>query len=56
MKLGFRKATDAQLKEIAYHDTEACWTDKAAAEAELMRRQYPQRFVRKNFKQKAVYR
>lgn len=49
-------ATNAQLKEIAYHDKEAHWVYKAAAEAELMRRQNPKRYIRINYKQKPLYR
>lgn len=54
-KLNFRKASEVQLREIAYNDVEACWADKAAAEAELIRRKYPKRYGRVNYKQNAVY-
>ncbi|TCN00900.1 hypothetical protein EV294_101350 [Paenibacillus sp. BK033] len=37
--MNWRKATKQQLREIAFNDDRASMTDKAAAEAELMRRQ-----------------
>lgn len=47
--MNWKQATVKQLEDIAYHDTEAHWVYKAAAEAELLRRQWTQN------KQKAVY-
>jgi len=42
MKLDYSKATKVQLRNIAFEDDEAGWADKAAAQAELLRRQFQQ--------------
>ncbi|MEF2247724.1 hypothetical protein [Paenibacillus sp. IITD108] len=39
-ELDYRSASDGELQDIAYNDDQASWIDKAAAVAELMRRNY----------------
>ncbi len=53
--LDMRKATQSQLREIAYNDDEAHWIYKAAAMAELMRLDNPQRYGHHQIKIRAVY-
>lgn len=52
MQLDYRKASIAQLRNIANEDDEADWADRIAAQAELLRRKYPNRY--KNYKQRSV--
>lgn len=54
LELSWKKATAAELCEIAYNDTAAPLEHRIAAAAELKRRAR-QRFMRVQYRQKAVY-
>lgn len=47
MGLDYRKASIAQLKNIANEDDEVGWAVRIAAQAELLRRKNPNRYIRK---------